>query len=331
MVRTRVDRSTWPWTQAASSPATSERRQPGRQTRKCPEEPSIFHRVPQSKLQRSQGFSPSAPSGKINYDRRTSPLATGLSTTFALPTPDSRGFSTGHPRSAARRALRSPCPAATSQRRRPDPSSSSLRAGPGDRRTGRRDRPTMHRLASRTNVLGDGRDRQARKPRTPRTARDRDPRTERQTAEHNETPEGTNRSAGPFPPMQAPATRFLRTPVRSRRRRCKHLRRRFRSVMAPSGKSNDTGARVALAMGLSTNLAAEPLIRSALSTVRPRTRPIGACGAAGLSAPAARRAGPAGRPGRRHRGAPRGPREPQGWTDPVPARTRVATAALRPG
>ncbi len=88
-----------------------------------------------------------------------------------------------------------------------------------------------------------------------------------------ETPEGTNRSAGPFPPMQAPATRFRRTPVRSRRRRCKHLRRRFRSVMAPSGKTNDTGGQVVLAMGLSTNFAAGTAIPSALSTVRPRTRP----------------------------------------------------------
>ena len=67
-------------------------------------------------------------------------------------------------------------------------------------------------------------------------------RTERQTSPPDtQTPEGTNWSAGPFPPMQAPATRFRRTPVRSRRRRCKHLRRRFRSVMAPSGRTNIRG------------------------------------------------------------------------------------------
>ena len=88
----------------------------------------------------------------------------------------------------------------------------------------------------------------------------------------NETPEGTNRSAGPFPPMQAPATRFLRTPVRSRHRRCKHLRPRFRSVMAPSGRTNSTGAMAGLAMGLSTNFGPNRRIRSALSTVRPRSR-----------------------------------------------------------
>ena len=89
---------------------------------------------------------------------------------------------------------------------------------------------------------------------------------------HNETPEGTNRFAGPFPPMQAPAARFLRTPVRSLRRRCKHLRRRLRSVMAPSGKTNTTGAGPRLAMGLSTNFEARVRIPCALSTVRPRTR-----------------------------------------------------------
>ncbi len=37
-------------------------------------------------------------------------------------------------------------------------------------------------------------------------------------AGHNETPKGTNRSAGPWPPMQAPASRFQRAPVRSHRR-----------------------------------------------------------------------------------------------------------------
>jgi hypothetical protein len=38
---------------------------------KCPEEPSILGRVPQSKLRRSQGFGPSAPSGKDHYAPRT--------------------------------------------------------------------------------------------------------------------------------------------------------------------------------------------------------------------------------------------------------------------
>ena len=42
--------------------------------------------------------------------------------------------------------------------------------------------------------------------------------------------------------------------------------------MAPSGKTNDTGGQVVLAMGLSTNFAAGTAIPSALSTVRPRTR-----------------------------------------------------------
>ena len=91
-------------------------------------------------------------------------------------------------------------------------------------------------------------------------------------AGHNETPEGTNRFAGPFPPMQAPAARFLRTPVRSCRRRCKHLRRHLRSVMAPSGKTNSTGAGPGLATGLSTNFASRVSIPCPLSTVRPRTR-----------------------------------------------------------
>ena len=74
----------------------------GRWAWKCPEEPSIFHRVPQSKLQRSQGFSPSAPSGKTHYDGRAASVATGLSTTFAVPSRDSRRLSTGHPPSDAR-------------------------------------------------------------------------------------------------------------------------------------------------------------------------------------------------------------------------------------
>jgi hypothetical protein len=72
--------------------------------------------------------------------------------------------------------------------------------------------------------------------------------------------------------MQAPAARFLRTPVRSRRRRCKHLRRRLRSVIAPSSKAHSKGAEPGLAMGLSTNFGRNRVIPSVLSTVRPRTR-----------------------------------------------------------
>ena len=48
----------------------------------------------------------------------------------------------------------------------------------------------------------------------------------------------------PVSAMQAPATRFRRTPVRRRHRRCKHLRRRFRSVMAPSGRPNNRAAGI---------------------------------------------------------------------------------------
>ena len=70
---------------------------PGTRTRKCPEEPSILCRVPQSKLRRSQGFGPSAPSGKNHYAGRAGRLPSGLSTTFAVATPNSRRFSTARP------------------------------------------------------------------------------------------------------------------------------------------------------------------------------------------------------------------------------------------
>jgi hypothetical protein len=190
----------------------------GPETWKRPEEPSVLSRVPQSKLRRSQGFGPSAPSGKNHYDRRHPTLATGLSTTFVVARPDSRRFSTAHPPVRERRRA---------AQRRSDTADSAAPRG------------SARRIAD---------------------------------AGHNETPEGTNRFAGPSPPMQAPAARFLRTTVRSLRRRCKHLRRHLRSVMAPSGKTNSSGAEPGLAMGLSTNFGSRAPIPSALSTVHPRTR-----------------------------------------------------------
>ena len=72
-----------------------------RRTRKCPEEPSILGRVPQSKLQRSQGFGPSAPSGKNHYDRRTA--AAGYRLIHDLrgsAGPESGRFSTARPPTA---------------------------------------------------------------------------------------------------------------------------------------------------------------------------------------------------------------------------------------
>ncbi len=90
-----------------------------------------------------------------------------------------------------------------------------------------------------------------------------------------ETPEGTNRSVGPWPLMQAPATRFRQTPIQPRRRRCKHLRHRCRSVLAPSGNAYYGGSDARLAMGLSTNFGLEAPDRLALSTFRPRRRALG--------------------------------------------------------
>ena len=90
-----------------------------------------------------------------------------------------------------------------------------------------------------------------------------------------ETPEGTNRSADPWPLMQAPATRFRRTRsilVIADASTCDAADGPF---IAPSGMSYDTGARSALAMGLSTNLRLCQASRGPLSTVRPRSRVMG--------------------------------------------------------
>ena len=99
-----------------------------------------------------------------------------------------------------------------------------------------------------------------------------EPRTERQTAGTQKRPKepSVRRSVSAdastcdsVPPYPGP---------RSRRRRCKHLRRRFRSVMAPSGKTNGTGGRRVWLWGYPRTSRLEA-IPSALSTVRPRTRP----------------------------------------------------------
>jgi len=99
---------------------------PGRDM-KMPGGTAVLHRVPQSKLQRSQGFGPSAPSGKENYALGTRRLPTGLSTTFAVPGSDSGRLSTALPPTRRVAIVRGPGP----------PERPTHRSGGGRARRGR--------------------------------------------------------------------------------------------------------------------------------------------------------------------------------------------------
>lgn len=130
-----------------------------------------------------------------------------------------------------------------------------------------------------------------------------------------ETPKGTDRSAGS---VSADASTcdsvFQLTPVRLLRRRCKHLRRRWRSAPAPSGKTYDIRRASPSPIGLSTSFGLGVAISGSPSTNRPHmvrrgcgrshspTRGSALC--AGCKRRAAKAPGPAGslqpvqRPGR---------------------------------
>ena len=85
-----------------------------------------------------------------------------------------------------------------------------------------------------------------------------------------ETPKGTDRSAGS---VSADASTcdsvFQLTPVRLLRRRCKHLRRRWRSAPAPSGKTYDIRRATPSPIGLSTSFGLRAAISGVPSTNRP--------------------------------------------------------------
>ncbi len=104
-------------------------------------------------------------------------------------------------------------------------------------------------------------------------ARDRQPRPmPGRIAGRTKTPEGTNRSVGPWPPMQAPATRSHRIRpvlVAADASTCVAAAGPF---MAPSGKTYCTGDLRGLATGLSTNFAGPTTNIGRFSTVRPRNR-----------------------------------------------------------
>ena len=167
-------------------------------TEKRPEEPSILGRVPQSKLQRSQGFGQRPLRACLTIAAGGRSWLPAYPRPWNFPAPDRRGFP-----------------------------------------------PVVHGPAPAAETRSVGR---------------------------SKTPEGTNQSADPWPRMQAPTTRFRRTPVHPRHRRCKHLRRRWWTAPAPSGKTYLTGAVVVVAMGLSTNFRRRWAIRGPLSTLRPRAR-----------------------------------------------------------
>ena len=97
-------------------------------------------------------------------------------------------------------------------------------------------------------------------------------------AADKETPGGTDRSAGSvFAGASTCDSVFRLTPVRLLRRRCKHLRRRWRSAPAPSGKTYDIRRPWPTPSGLSTSFGVGGAISAIPSTSRPHRR-RGGCG-----------------------------------------------------
>ena len=85
-----------------------------------------------------------------------------------------------------------------------------------------------------------------------------------------ETPGGTDRSAGSvFACASTCDSVFRLTPVRLLRRRCKHLRRRWRSAPAPSGKTYDIRRASPSPSGLSTSFGVGGAYFGVPSTSRP--------------------------------------------------------------